>query len=85
MSFLPFAEDKIFVADPEFIFQIIARFVGGDHSFLKHRCRISRKVFPTEAVRSFVNIQKIAYPVSCAVVIIFTQFPDRSSGKIIEV
>ena len=80
-----FADYKIFVTDAEFIFRIISRFIGGDHSFFQNRSRKLGRAFPAEALRSFVYIEKITYAMACSVVIILSHSPERSSGQCIQI
>ena len=57
----------------------------GKHAAIVHYSATEETDFPSETVRPFMHIQKISYPMSGTMIIIFAKFPKRTSGKVIKV
>ena len=71
-------EDRL-RSDSIFILYIDPRFIRYDHARLKDSVSLSRYRSPANALRSLVDIQNVADPVSGSVIIIDRMFPERHS------
>ena len=73
------------MADTKFIFRIVSWFIGGDHSFFQNRSRTIHEIFPAEALRTFVYIEKISYAMTGSVIVILSHSPEWSSCQGIQI
>ena len=79
-----FADHQIFMTDSKSILSVISRLIRGDHSLLQH-CISTRNNFPSEAIGSFMDIQKISYSMSGSMIKVQCSIPERLSCQNIQI